>query len=169
MWDEAKNLRALEAVRERLSWPLFVAGDGSNLGRLDSEGMRDWLGRASIYAFPAKYEPFGLSVLEAALAGCALVLGDIPSLRENWEGRAIFVNPDDEDALAEAVERLVANPKQRERMGRSAREHALTFSTKRFARGYMGLYKEMVKAAQSRSAASQGTPYGLIPAGGGLA
>lgn len=167
MWDEAKNLRTLEAVRERLSWPLFVAGDGSNLGRLDAAEMRDWLGRASIYAFPAKYEPFGLSVLEAALAGCALVLGDIPSLRENWEGRAIFVNPDDEEGLTEAVERLIANPKLRERMGRCAREHALTLSTKRFARGYTGLYKEMVKAAQSRSTAAMSA--GLLPVSGGFA
>ncbi|RYG23265.1 glycosyltransferase [bacterium] len=164
MWDEAKNLRTLEAVRERLSWPLFVAGDGSSLGHLDTTNMCDWLGRASIYAFPAKYEPFGLSVLEAALAGCALVLGDIPSLRENWEGRAIFVHPDDEDGLTEAVERLIANPRMRERMGRCAREHALTLSTKRFARGYMSLYKDLVSGVQAEPTSAE-----LLAVSGGLA
>jgi hypothetical protein len=44
---------------------------------------------------PARYEPFGLSVLEAALSGCALVPGDIASLRGNWDGVAEFVCPDD--------------------------------------------------------------------------
>lgn len=169
MWDEAKNIGTLESVKDRLSWPLFVAGDGSSLGRLDTEAMRDWLGRASIYAFPAKYEPFGLSVLEAALAGCALVLGDIPSLRENWEGRAIFVRPDDETGVAEAVERLIVNPKLRERMGRCAREHALTFSTKRFARSYTSLYKELVKGSRAKSTNSAGSGFGLVPASGGFA
>ena len=98
-----------------------------------------------------------------------MVLGDIPSLRENWEGRAIFVRPDDEDGLTEAVERLVANPKLRERMGRCAREHALTFSTKRCARGYTALYKEMVKEAKRPVMASANAGPGLIPASGGVA
>ena len=52
-------------------------------------------GDASIFALPARYEPFGLSILEAALSGCALVLGDLPSLRELWTGAAMFVPPDD--------------------------------------------------------------------------
>ena len=47
--------------------------------------------RASIYAEPARYEPFGLAALEAARAGCALVLGDIPSLREVWGDAALYV------------------------------------------------------------------------------
>jgi glycogen synthase len=58
----------------------------------------DWYARASIYALPARYEPFGLSALEAALSGCALILGDIPSLREVWLEAAPYVSPDDESA-----------------------------------------------------------------------
>ena len=53
------------------------------------------MAEASIYALPARYEPFGLSALEAALSGCALVLGDIPSLREIWGPAAIYVPADD--------------------------------------------------------------------------
>ena len=40
---------------------------------------------------PARYEPFGLGILEAATQGCALVLGDLPSLVELWKGAARFV------------------------------------------------------------------------------
>ena len=63
------------------------------LGRLSAGELADWYARAAIYALPARYEPFGLSALEAALSGCALVLGDIPSLREIWGDAALFVPP----------------------------------------------------------------------------
>lgn len=138
MWDEAKNLRALESVD--CSWPVHVAGEGSPMGRLSAEETRAWMARASIYAHPARYEPFGLSILEAALAGCALVLGDIPSLRENWDGRAAFVRPDDARGLSSAIECLIADPGLRGRLGEAARLHASTLSLERFGNGYRELY-----------------------------
>ncbi|MGZ3457048.1 MAG: glycosyltransferase family 4 protein, partial [Archangium sp.] len=104
LWDEANNLEVLETVAPRLDWPVLVAGDCQHpdggevraryvrtLGRLPVRELAAYMGRASIYVLPARYEPFGLPALEAALAGCALVLGDIPSLREVWEGAAVFV------------------------------------------------------------------------------
>ncbi|MFP2929651.1 glycosyltransferase family 4 protein, partial [Pyxidicoccus sp. 3LG] len=120
LWDEAKNLAALEAAAPRLGWPVKVAGDARQppgnhvesrhvelLGHLTPLALAGWMGRASVYALPARYEPSGLSVLEAALSGCALVLGDIPSLRELWgDGPALFVPPGDVGALADALESL---------------------------------------------------------------
>ena len=47
--------------------------------------------RCPIFVSAARYEPFGLAVLEAAQAGCALVLSDIPTFRELWDGAALFV------------------------------------------------------------------------------
>jgi hypothetical protein len=38
-------------------------------------------------------EPFGLAVLEAAQAGCPLVLSDLPGFRELWDGAALFRRP----------------------------------------------------------------------------
>ncbi len=111
LWDEAKNISALDRIAAGLDWPVFVAGDATHpngadfaaggartIGKLSCASAREWYAKAAIYALPAKYEPFGLSILEAALSGCALVLGDIPSLRENWDGAAVFVPPND-DAL----------------------------------------------------------------------
>ena len=109
--DEAKNVAALVRIAPRLPWPVMIAGDAERpggassattatpastsrstttsarhsavlLGRLPEEELAQWLSRAAIFAHPARYEPFGLTVLEAALSGCALVLGDIESLRE---------------------------------------------------------------------------------------
>ena len=104
VWDDAKNIAALCDVAVDVPWPVAVAGDcGASdsskplppgvryLGRLATDEMRELYRRAAIYALPARYEPFGLSVLEAAASGCALVLGDIPSLRENWADAAVFV------------------------------------------------------------------------------
>jgi glycosyltransferase involved in cell wall biosynthesis len=103
-----------------------------------------WLRRASIYAFPARYEPFGLSVLEAALGGCALVLGDLPTLREQWDGRAVFVPPEDPAILRLAIESLIANPDLRHALAMRAQRHALTLSPRRMAHAYMNLYSDLL-------------------------
>jgi glycosyltransferase involved in cell wall biosynthesis len=168
LWDEAKNLAALEAVAPRLPFPVRVAGEtqhpggGSDararqvqpLGRLTPEELAGWMGRAAVYALPARYEPFGLSVLEAALAGCALVLGDIPSLREVWGDAALFVHPDDGDGLAETLRGLMADPARRERQATRARARALTFTPRRMAEAYLELYA----ALRARPVEARGQP-----------
>ena len=80
------------------------------LGRLPAQLISGWYERAAIYALPARYEPFGLSVLEAASQGCALVLGDIASLRENWDDAAVFVPPDDGEDLGAGDPRADRRP-----------------------------------------------------------
>jgi hypothetical protein len=110
------------------------------------------MGRAAIYALPARYEPLGLSVLEAALAGCALVLGDIPSLREVWGGEAaIFVPPNDVDALADALELLRREPVRRARLAVCARARALEYGPARMAASYLAAYSSLLRARRGRS------------------
>jgi glycosyltransferase involved in cell wall biosynthesis len=153
LWDEAKNVAALGRAAAQVSWPVYVAGDteapdGTRaepgaahlLGPLCPADVAAWLGRAAIYALPARYEPFGFSALEAALAGAALVLGDIDSLREIWDGAASFVPPDDEAALAATLGALIENPGRRDALARRGRERALAFSPERMARAYLDVY-----------------------------
>src|SRR5947209_3458588 len=133
LWDEAKNVASLGRIAPYLSWPVYVAGESNDhlprnvhaLGRLDPSTLAAWMARAAVYALPARYEPFGLSILEAALSGCALVLGDIPSLRENWEGAALFVGPDDTGALEAALLHLAGNQHRRRCLAAKARERAV--------------------------------------------
>jgi glycogen synthase len=152
-WDGAKNLVALQAVAPRLSWPVRVAGptkhpDGGianssgvqALGELRPAALARQLARASIYALPARYEPFGLSVLEAALSGCALVLGDIASLREIWGAAALYVPPDDHDLLHDTLTRLIDEPAERQRLGAAARQRAANFSPERMVEAYLQAY-----------------------------
>lgn len=157
LWDGAKNLATLAAAASNLPWPVRVAGpttppDGvaaaangvrhvETLGELAPAELAAQLARASIYALPARYEPFGLSALEAALAGCALVLGDIPSLREVWGDAATFVPPDDVEALTGAVIALAVDDARRSRAAASARARALHFTPERMLGGYLRAYE----------------------------
>jgi glycosyltransferase involved in cell wall biosynthesis len=155
-WDAAKNLQALERVAPGLSWPVCVAGsaahpDGGSvqpagvqfLGELPREALARELAQAPIYALPARYEPFGLSVLEAALSGCALVLGDIASLREVWGPAARYVPPDDADALRGALQELITSPGQRERLAQAAQARAQRYTAAAMCGRYLGVYAQM--------------------------
>src|SRR3954454_22732288 len=101
------------------------------------------MGRAAVFAHPARYEPFGLAVLEAALARCALVLGDIASLRELWDGAAVFVAPGDAAALAAACERLAADAGERGRRAAPARRRAARYDATTMGRAYLRLYDRL--------------------------
>ena len=166
LWDPAKNIALLERIAPSLEWPIYVAGDSLGLdgtpgahtlsanyralGFLSREEIAKWLSAASIYCAPARYEPFGLSILEAALSGCALVLGDIPSLREIWDGAAVFVDPTDGDATAATIQELIANSVFREKCGRRARLRALEFTPARMAARYVEIYQAMLSQAAGR-------------------
>jgi glycogen(starch) synthase len=151
LWDEAKGLQTLDAAAARIPWPVAVAGDAGGasarsvrlLGRLDREALRARMGRAAIFAHPARYEPFGLVVLEAALAGCALVLGDIPTLREQWDGVALFVAPGDDAALAAALQRLIDDDELRGSLASSARRRALRHDARTMGGSYVALYRRL--------------------------
>jgi glycogen synthase len=62
--------------------------------------------RAAIFVATARYEPSGLSALEAALSRCAIVANDIPSFREIWGDAAIYFQANDADSLADVIRRL---------------------------------------------------------------
>lgn len=156
VWDEAKNIRALADMAPEIGWPVCVAGDAhgpdgarcslenvSALGRCARETLTGLYAHASLFALPAFYEPFGLSVLEAAFSGCALVLGDIPSLRENWDGAAMFVPPDDRAGLRGAINELIASEAGRRELGEAARLRAQRFSASRMADGYLKTYRQL--------------------------
>ena len=95
LWDEGKNVATLDAAAARIRIPFQAAGPthGPNgassrpqhlqaLGEVSPTRIAGLFSARPIYASAALYEPFGLSVLEAAQAGCALVLSDIPTHRE---------------------------------------------------------------------------------------
>ena len=166
VWDEAKNIAALDAVASRLRWPIYVAGDGAHpngrtfqknsvhlLGRLAPAELASWYARACIYAHPARYEPFGLAVLEAALSGCALVLGDVASLRENWDQAALFVDPNDPPALESTIRTLIDDAHLRSVLAGKACVRALTFAPERMRDAYLSAYRSVMREEEVCSCA----------------
>jgi glycosyltransferase involved in cell wall biosynthesis len=122
LWDDGKGVALLDRIAPRLSAPVRAAGptEGAGarihlpnldlLGNLDEPALAAAYAGATVFASPARYEPFGLAVLEAAQAGLALVLADIPSFRELWDGVARFVPAGDDDAWVIALEAALADP-----------------------------------------------------------
>lgn len=157
LWDEGKNIRVLAGAAAGLPWEVLVAGDATSpdggtmqfdnvrpMGRLAEHTLGAWLGSTGIYALPALYEPFGLSVLEAALSRCPLVLGDIPTLRENWDGAALFVAPANEHAWHDALQQLIADGRLRSQLAQRAYQRAQDFHPQRQALGYLDVYSQLL-------------------------
>jgi glycogen synthase len=162
VWDRSKNIEALDAAAAELAVPVFVAGSlaGSDasapatfphvrlLGALRRPQLAQWMQDAAIYAAPALYEPFGASILEAAAAGCTLVLGNIPSLRELWGGAAVFVDPKDAHALARAIEQLLEDGARCQALGARAAARARTYGAELMALRYVSLYRSLLGEQQ---------------------
>jgi glycosyltransferase involved in cell wall biosynthesis len=161
LWDEGKNVVTLDAAARRLSVPIHAAGPlaGPNgatvmfdhlhcLGEIGEEELGRWLAAKPVFVSTALYEPFGLAVLEAAAAGCALILSDIPSFRELWGDVAIFVDPHDEEAFSNAISRLIGDTLQRSLMGRAAQERAARYTPEAMAAQMAAIYRGLLPAIE---------------------
>jgi glycosyltransferase involved in cell wall biosynthesis len=160
LWDEAKNLKSLTAIASDLPWPLRVAGprqgpegicaaslnDVCWLGQLSHRDLLTEMSRAAIFVAPAFYEPFGLTILEAATCGCALVLADLPSFRELWGDAAIFIDPHDPAAIRTALHNLCRDRRLRARLQAAASARAKLYSLSAMTMAYRQLYGEMITA-----------------------
>lgn len=109
----------------RFRFPLILAGGAGWLSeylhqqieRFSKEGWLHYLGfvperdlhllyaGARVFLYPSAYEGFGLPVLEAMASGVPVVTSNRSSLPEVTQGAALLADPDDIDALAEAIEK----------------------------------------------------------------
>jgi glycogen(starch) synthase len=150
LWDKAKNSGLLIEASSSIEGRVVLIGPkrddaAVHLPMLAERDVLAWLSRAAVFAEPARYEPFGLAALEAALCGCALVLGDIPTLREVWGDAALFVSPDDPEALIHAVNGLLRDPLRSSRTAARARERALRCPPTAMAERYLSAYEQVVQ------------------------
>jgi glycosyltransferase involved in cell wall biosynthesis len=157
LWDEGKNLATIDRAAARTFTPISAAGplQGPNgeraefrhmglLGRVSDREIQAQLSARPIFISTARYEPFGLAVLEAAQFGCALVLSDIPTFRELWNGCAIFIHPDDDASAAKAIDTLVQNPGLRSHLGDKARARAALYSVEAMCDGVIAAYRSVL-------------------------
>ena len=160
LWDEAKNIKTLIETGGTIEWPIKLAGStsppstGSHhnvevLGDVPHGELLGLMSRASIFVAPAVYEPFGLSVLEAAAAGCALILSDIPTFRELWSGAAVFVEPRNPAQLADALQSLGRDAGRRTELQRAAYSRSTRYSTAAMLDGYCKDYERLLGVTTS--------------------
>ncbi len=105
-----------------------------------------WLRRASVYVQPARWEGFGLAVLEAMVCGLPVVATNVSSLPELVaDGETgVLVPPDDAAALARGIERALSEPG----MGDAGRERARrAFSVAQMADRTAALYDALLSAS----------------------
>ena len=158
LWDRGKNLATLDRAAARLGVPFKAAGAlaGPNgecvtfdnlhaLGSLGEAALAQCLASRPVFVSAARYEPFGLAVLEAAAAGCPLVLADIPTFRELWGHAATFVACDDDRGFAEAIDALIGDAGLRLAQGEKARAAASRFAPERMAGEMNRLYRQILR------------------------
>ena len=160
LWDEGKDLATLDRAAARLARPIVALGhlsgpDGAavRLAHVRTPGPQsaavtaDWMASAPVFASAAVYEPFGLAVLEAAQTGAALVLSDIPTFRELWDGAAVFVPPRDADGFAAALARLLCDDVARETAAAQAQARARRYSVEALVAAILAQYARLAPCA----------------------
>jgi glycosyltransferase involved in cell wall biosynthesis len=120
------DLRALAAtagLEEDVAWPAWVSAE-------DLEGL---YALAACLVFPSLYEGFGLPVLEAMARGVPVATSDRSSLPEVAGDAALLFDPTDVHAITAAVERLLTDGPERERLKAAGRARAAAFTWERTA------------------------------------
>jgi glycosyltransferase involved in cell wall biosynthesis len=107
--------------------------------------MRMLNSKAAIFAGTCRYEPSGMNILEAALSRCALVLNDIPSLRELWGNAALYFETNDPESLADTIRMLSDDPQLRRNFANRAFQRAREcFNAHRMTDNYVQLYHSVI-------------------------
>lgn len=165
LWDEGKNLRLLSKIAQKLPWPVYIAGNKVNpntgkevevpnvhfLGKLPENEVWEWMQRAAIFASPTKYEPFGIAILEAAKAGCALALSEIETLKELWEDGAAFFDPDNPEETEEKILHLIEDEEFRLKLSAAAKERSEMYNLEKMGAEYYSLYQELLEKKQEET------------------
>lgn len=165
-WDEGKNGAVLDRAAAWMRWPLVVAGSctgpngehlafahAEHLGELNHERTMVLMSKAAIVISPSIYEPFGLAPLEAARTGAALVLSDIDTYREIWDGASLFADPREPRAFADAVDRLAIDAGLRAEMGRRARQRSGDFTLAAQRDAMLDVYRRAMRRPSRLTAA----------------
>ncbi len=150
-------IRALERIREQEPRTvLVVLGEGPERARLEAvagEGVylpgrvgdvAAWYRRAEVLVHPARWEGFGLALLEAMLAGKPVVATRVsaaPEIVVDGE-TGLLVSPDDPGALADALTTLLADRAKAGSLGESGYARARgEFSVERMAKRTADVYR----------------------------
>ena len=110
-------------------------------GYVEHEGLASLYRGAACLVFPSRYEGFGLPVLEAMASGTPVVATTAGAVPEVAGEAAILVEPGDAAALADGIQRVLAD---RERFVAAGLERAREFTWAETARRTLAVYRELL-------------------------
>jgi len=112
--------------------------------------MRTLYSRASVFAATARYESFGMTMIEAALSRCAIVANDTPLHRELWNDAAVYFKTNDAASLAEVIRGLSEERDVCQGYGNRAYQRAREcFTSKRMVDEYLELYRGLISSGKA--------------------
>jgi glycosyltransferase involved in cell wall biosynthesis len=110
-------------------------------GFLPTWQIQELFKNAQALFFPSLYEGFGIPILEAMKAGCPVITSDRGAMKEVAGSAAALVDPEDENALVDSLERLASNSSLRSQLCASGIERAKHFSWSKTAEATLAAYK----------------------------
>jgi glycosyltransferase involved in cell wall biosynthesis len=122
------------------------------LGHVDEATLTALYESASVLAFPSLYEGFGLPLLEAMSRGVPAVVGAAGALPELALGAAITVDPDDVNAIAGALERLLSDANLRAKLGEDGKHRAESFTWDLAAKQTLAILRRIGNTAERKVA-----------------
>jgi len=102
-----------------------------------------FLGSVNVFVMPSRWEPFGLSLLEAMAAGLPCIASRVGGMPEVGGELVEWVEPGDVEGLHTAMRRLASVAESPERVARQ-REAVMRFSRERMTQDYLLLYRELL-------------------------
>jgi glycosyltransferase involved in cell wall biosynthesis len=135
-------------LRQRAS-ELGLGADTRFLGWVDEGELEELYEAASCFVFPSLYEGFGLPVLEAMARGLPVACSDRGSLPEISAGAARLFDPEKPAAIAEAIEALLHDPGEAERLAALGRARAEELTWRRTADATVEVYRRALTPENS--------------------
>jgi len=129
---------------------LGLVGEVIFAGYVPGEELPWWYNAAELFVYPSVYEGFGLPPLEAMACGTPVVTSNASSLPEVVGQAGQLVAPEDTEALAEAVSRVLADAELRESMSQAGLEQAAKFSWPRAAAQTVDTYRRVAGGGGGR-------------------
>jgi glycosyltransferase involved in cell wall biosynthesis len=129
---------------------LQIAPRISRLGAVTDAALAGLYSGALALCFPSVAEGFGLPVLEAMAAGVPVLATDIPAVRELVGAGGLYVQGDDADAWAQAIDTLAGDEDLRQRLSRTQQARAAAYTWERTATATLDAYQLALGAAGSR-------------------
>jgi glycosyltransferase involved in cell wall biosynthesis len=153
-----KNPDAILNTARQLDIPFKIAGNGWDklmskepetenveiLGYVSEDELIELYKRAPIFYFPTLHEGFGLPVLEAMAAGCAVVTSDVYAIPEVTGDAAMVLNPTAVNKHVEVIKHLLESTDERQNLAAEAIERSQQFFWKKTARETTEVYRSVL-------------------------